>query len=89
MPNILVFFSLNQVAIGDRLNYTNIALVMRSCMTDGTLLTPSAPMVAINRYFVYKAFKGVGDGPSGEVWQSNSIIGNFVWHHVLSMSLSR
>ena len=42
------------VAPGDAVGLTNASLIMKSCMTDGTLLRPTVPAIPINEYFLQK-----------------------------------
>ena len=48
---LVATLSTGPVGFSDALNYTNVSLVLSTCMTDGTLLKPSLPLRAIDRSF--------------------------------------
>eukprot|EP00054_Salpingoeca_dolichothecata_P012674 m.70327 g.70327 ORF g.70327 m.70327 type:complete len:763 (+) comp20068_c0_seq1:336-2624(+) len=65
--------SAGPVAPSDKVNYSNVDLIMQACRSDGHLLRPDEPAKAIDAYFAHHAF-GSG-GVNGEVWATHVDLG--------------
>lgn len=70
--------SAGPVAIADGIGYSDVDLIMKSCMKDGRLLQPSAPATLIDAGFVQGALHN-GVGPDGDVWFAPSTISNQIY----------
>lgn len=64
--------STGPVAPSDKIGASDATLINRACTSDGTLLQPDTPAMAIDAEFVHKAF-GTG-GVDGEVWMAETLL---------------
>ncbi|KAK2183903.1 hypothetical protein NP493_292g00003 [Ridgeia piscesae] len=71
------------VAVGDGIGFSDPALIMRSCNTDGLLLKPTKPAKAINKQIIQAAFSGF----RGEVWSTYSTISGMSFGIILGASM--
>ncbi|XP_070576650.1 uncharacterized protein [Ptychodera flava] len=67
--------STGPVGPSDKIKYSNVSLIMRSCNTDGMLLKPSRPATSIDLQILQHSL-GSG-GPDGEVWSTYSDIASY------------
>lgn len=81
-------FSTGPVAPSDAIGLSDAALILRSCMADGTLLQPDQPATAIDAYYIQLAFNN-GAGPQGQVWTTQAAIGEFVYSYILGITMSQ
>ena len=63
------------VAPSDAVGKSDAALILRSCMSDGTLLQPDRPARMLDSAIAAAAFGDAALGPSGQVWATESAIG--------------
>jgi hypothetical protein len=73
--------SAGPVGPADSVGQQNVSRILRTTRTDGLLLHPSVPATSIDATYAFRAF-GSG-GPAGEIWSSYSVLGGYVWSHVL------
>lgn len=78
-------FSTGPVAPSDAVGMSDAALILRSCMQDGTLLQPDTPATAIDAYYIQLAFNN--GGPQGQVWTAQTFLGSFVFSYILSITI--
>ena len=82
------------VSPADKIGLFNRSQIMRSCMDDGTLLSPDRPALALDSSLLYRALHGVGPAastsaalqrkaPSAEIWSTYSIVGGLAYRHIL------
>nr|XP_022327168.1 uncharacterized protein LOC111126669 isoform X3 [Crassostrea virginica] len=64
---LVATLSTGPVGPGDKINGTNVDLLMRCCDGNGRLMKPSFPAVAIDRQIVKAAIPS-SNGPEGEIW---------------------
>ncbi len=62
----VITLSKGPVAPSDAVNRSDVALILRSCMADGTLLQPSRPATKLDSFILAEALDT--DKPTGEVW---------------------
>jgi hypothetical protein len=62
----VITLSKGPVAPSDAVNRSDVPLIMRSCMADGTLLQPSRPATKLDSMIVAEAL--ATGKPTGEVW---------------------
>lgn len=74
--------STGPIAIGDGIGYSDVDLIMKSCMKNGRTLQPSLPATPIDAYFIQKAFND-GSGPDGEVYFAPSFITGYIRNDTL------
>eukprot|EP01120_Amphizonella_sp_Union-15-10_P008061 TRINITY_DN2821_c0_g1_i1.p1 TRINITY_DN2821_c0_g1~~TRINITY_DN2821_c0_g1_i1.p1 ORF type:complete len:734 (+),score=155.15 TRINITY_DN2821_c0_g1_i1:26-2227(+) len=86
LESAVATYSTGPVAPSDRIGYSNVELIMRSCNKDGLILKPSKPMTSIDATFLRRAFNLVG--PSGEVLTTYTEISNVRWYHIMSVDLT-
>jgi hypothetical protein len=88
--------SAGPVAAGDGIGDGNPALIMRTCTSNGTLLKPDRPALAIDAVwnrFVFGTRVHAEDQEDGEITHTGtSLVGArgapFGWHHVLGFGLA-
>ncbi|XP_070579108.1 uncharacterized protein [Ptychodera flava] len=85
LQSVVSTLSTGPVGPSDKIKYSNVSLIMRSCNSDGLLLKPSKPATSIDLQILQKAL-GSG-GPDGEVWSTYSDIagyrfGTLLWVNV-------
>jgi hypothetical protein len=56
----------------DQIGTSDVALIMRSCNTDGRLLQPTRSAAPIDASILWKAGVNSGANASGEIWQADS-----------------
>lgn len=95
LHTIVAAMSMGPVGIADRVNVTDADLVMRTCMSNGTLLNPTRPIAASDVGFALDKGKRQSTGQSvnaGKVWRTMSLVHDgcdfYVWHYVLGFKLS-
>jgi hypothetical protein len=76
-------FSTGPVAPSDRIGMSNAALIMRSCSASGLLLQPDRPATWTDAGLRQAA--GIGSGPKGEVWTTETTLNGAVYHYVISV----
>jgi len=86
LETTVALFSGGPVGPSDRVGDWDVPLLLRTCTKDGRLLKPTYPAKSIDSTFQYRAFGA--DGPNGFVWDAISVISNYVFHHVLVVSLN-
>ena len=92
---IVATLSMGPVAIQDRVNYTDTALIKRSCMSNGTLLQPSRALSTSDSAFALSSRHKQGTGQSaheGHIWRTMSQVWSVAnvsngWHFVLGFNL--
>lgn len=84
------------IILTSQVNTTDVELVMRTCMANGTLLRPTRPIAASDVGFALDRSKRQGTGQSvnnGKVWRTMSLVHDgcdfYVWHYVLGFKLSK
>ena len=75
------------VAPSDAVGKSDVALIMRSCMADGTLLQPARPATRLDATFVEEAFGG--KGTNGHVWAAASSVSHMTFTVLLAADLAR
>lgn len=70
---LVATLSTGPVGPGDKINDTDVLLMMMSCDGNGRLLKPSHPATAIDKQIIKAAIPSSG-GPDGEVWTSYTTI---------------
>ncbi|XP_071111597.1 uncharacterized protein [Haliotis cracherodii] len=83
---IVSTLSTGPVAPGDIVNGTNVTLLMSCCNSDGLILQPSKPAMAIDSQMLQQAFQD-GSGPDGEVYTTYSRIGEYVFGIILASAM--
>eukprot|EP00047_Mylnosiga_fluctuans_P005404 m.240269 g.240269 ORF g.240269 m.240269 type:complete len:744 (+) comp13641_c0_seq1:87-2318(+) len=78
--------STGPVAPADKIGLSNAALIKMACMSDGTLLQPDAPAMAIDAQFIQQAF-GSG-GAAGELWSTFTRIGDYRVSYVFAATMT-
>ena len=73
LQSAVLTLSKGPVAPSDAVGKSDVSLIMRSCMADGTLLQPSVPATRIDATFVSEA---LGDGANGEMWSAETKVGS-------------
>ena len=73
------------VTPADGIGYFNRSLIMRSCMEDGTLLQPDAPVLGLDTQLRRQAF-GSG-GPDGQAWSTYTTLSGATYHQLLVAQL--
>lgn len=73
LQSAVTALSAGPVAIADGIGYSDVELIMKSCMKDGRLLQPSSPATMIDKVFLKSALPKA-DGPDGEVWFAPSYV---------------
>lgn len=73
MHAVVATLSTGPVAIGDGIGYSDVNLIMKSCMKDGKLLQPSTPALRIDSSIRQAVFGG-NIGPEGEVWFASTTL---------------
>lgn len=63
------------VAPSDKIGRSDVALILKSCTADGTLLQGDTPAMAIEAQHIQAAFGCNGCGPQGEVWSTSTQLG--------------
>jgi len=79
------------VTPGDKIGSFNVSLIMRSCRTDGRLLQPDTPALALDAQLVHVAAGGAAGGVNGELWATSTTVsvGGAKRHdHVLAVNIS-
>eukprot|EP01052_Picozoa_sp_SAG31_P008574 SAG31_NODE_436_length_15717_cov_5.420412_1_plen_1054_part_00 len=66
--------SCGPVAPSDAVNSSDVALILRSCSANGTLLQPDQPAMAVDAQFAAASVANA-PGPVGEVWSTHTVIG--------------
>lgn len=64
--------SLSQVAVGDGIGMTDVKLLMRTCNSDGLILSPCKPALSVDEQFLRSAFDQ--ENVAGEVTTTHSIV---------------
>jgi len=79
--------SCGPVGFGDKLNYTNVDLILSTCNADGLLLQPSKPLTSIDAKFSIND-RQVSDG--GQIWASYSQTreSTYYQYYLMSMNVS-
>jgi hypothetical protein len=80
-------YSAGPVTPGDGVGYADAALILRTCNTDGLLLSPSRAATAIDAQIVARLFPGAG--PVGQVYATYTSLSGWTWGHVLAAALSQ
>lgn len=70
---LVATLSTGPVGPGDKINDTDVLLMMMSCDGNGRLLKPSHPATAIDKQIIKAAIPS-SSGPDGEVWTSYTTI---------------
>jgi len=79
-------YSAGPVTPGDGVGYADATLILRTCNTDGLLLSPSRSATAIDSQIVARVFPG--SGPAGEVYATYTAVSGWTWGHVLAAALT-
>jgi hypothetical protein len=61
------------VQIADGIGYSDVSLILKSCMSNGRLLHPSVPATLIDAAFAEAALQS-GVGPDGDIWFAPSVL---------------
>jgi len=86
LQSAVLTMSRGPVTTSDENGKSDVPLIMRSCMKDGTLLQLHQPAFALDVQFVQKAF-GSG-GPVGQVWSGFSRVAGVTYSILFSAVLS-
>ncbi|KNC53925.1 6 carbohydrate binding protein [Thecamonas trahens ATCC 50062] len=79
--------STGPVAIGDRIGYSDVALILRSVRTDGIVLAPSRPATLVDSAIAARVWPGAGC--IGQVWATSSELGPVLaMHHVFAANVN-
>ena len=65
--------------IGDKINASDIELIVKTCREDGLLLKPDRPATPIDSYWSVRAFGAAAAGPKGELWTTETTIDGLTW----------
>ena len=83
----VITLSKGPVCPSDAIGKSDVPLIMRSAMADGTLLQPARPATQIDSAFAASAFN-TSLGPRGEVWFAPSVVSGRRYGVLLSATLS-
>ena len=73
--------------LGDKINASDTALIMRTCRKDGLLLKPDRPATPIDSYWSVRAFGADVSGPKGELWTTETTIDGLTWMYAFGAML--
>ncbi|KAJ8044597.1 hypothetical protein HOLleu_07382 [Holothuria leucospilota] len=80
---VISIHSTAPVAPSDSLGFTNVTLLNRTMSSDGRLLQPSQPMMAVDGYLLNMAFPDENLGIAGLVWSSHSNVSGAIYGSIL------
>ena len=79
LQSAVITLTKGPVAPSDAVGKSDVALIMRSCTADGTLLQPAVPAMREDAFAVADAFAGSAQPsthPRGEVWSAPTTVGS-------------
>ncbi|XP_050411208.2 uncharacterized protein LOC126825587 [Patella vulgata] len=79
--------STGPVGPSDKIGFSDVELIMRSCDADGLILKPNKPAMAIDARILELAFQD-GIGPEGEVWSTHTMINDYYFRIVLAADMN-
>lgn len=85
IQSAVITLSHGPIAISDEIGKSDVSLVMRSCMADGTLLQLHQPAFALDTQFLQNSLRQ--GGPKGEVWSGFSRVGGMTYAVLFAASL--
>jgi len=68
--------SAGTIGPGDKIGCADRTLLLKTCRPDGLLLKPDRPATPIDRWFLM-------DQPKGEIYSTQTQVGDQIWHYVL------
>lgn len=87
LQTVVAALSTGPVGPSDKIGYSNISLINRTCNSDGVLLMPSRPAMMIDASIQNMA---LGSGTvSGQIWSTYSLISNYTFGTILSIETGK
>ncbi|XP_071835064.1 uncharacterized protein [Apostichopus japonicus] len=85
LQTVISIYSTAPVAPSDSIGFTNVTLLNRTMASDGLLLQPSRPMMAVDGYILNFAFPEENIGIVGLVWSTYSNISGTIYGSILAI----
>ncbi|ELT88611.1 hypothetical protein CAPTEDRAFT_195295 [Capitella teleta] len=87
MHAVISTLSMGPVGPGDRLNHTDVQMLMKCCAQDGLILKPSKPAMSLDAQIMQSAFGDYG-GPKGELWSTYSTFDHLTFGVVFATNMT-
>jgi hypothetical protein len=88
LQSAVLAFSAGPVAPSDKIGTSDVALIMKACTTDGTLLSPERPATLSDASFIGRAFPNHPAGADGQLWLTHSVMNGSRYGYVLAPELA-
>ena len=88
LQSAVLAFSAGPVAPSDKIGASDVALIMKACAADGTLLSPERPATLSDASFLGRAFPNHPDGADGQLWFTHSVVNGSRYGYVLVPELA-
>ena len=77
LESVVLSLSNGPVTFADRIDYSNVSLIMKCCTSQGLLLRPDVSATMIDKYFLYNSTLNDSKlmGQQGRIWSTYSLIG--------------
>lgn len=88
LQSVVSTLSKGPVAPSDKIGRSDVALIMKSCAKDGTLLQGDKPAMKVDSNHIQAAFQCDNCGPKGELWATTTTLaGNEPFSVVMGATL--
>jgi hypothetical protein len=87
LQSATITLSAGPIAPSDAVGMSDVALIMKSCMSDGYLLVPDRPAMVLDSVMVSYALGNVSSRPQGYLATASSVVGGLEYTNVLAVLL--
>ena len=88
LQSAILSLSAGPVAPSDKVGASDVALIMKACTADGTLLAPSRPATLSDASFRHRAFPTEPGGADGQLWLTHALVNGSRYGYVLAPQLA-
>lgn len=89
LQTTVAIYSTGPVGPSDKIGFANVTRINRTINSDGLLLQPSKPMMAVDDYILGMAFLEENIGLKGMVWSTYSNVSGFIYGAILAIDIAK